>query len=93
MKNLFNCLVMCILLALALGSCAKEATAEIRDCTSYSQEISETLNAYVADPTVENCQAYLTALHRYLEDGACFSELFHEEYKRELAELEQASCQ
>ncbi|MDH3245312.1 MAG: hypothetical protein OEM26_11895 [Saprospiraceae bacterium] len=93
MKNLFNCLVMCILLAVALGSCAKEATSEIRDCTSYSQEISETLNAYVADPNVENCKAYLSALRRYLEDGACFSELFHDEYKRELAELEQASCQ
>lgn len=93
MKNLFNSILLCTLLGLVMSSCAKEATNEILDCTSYSQEISESLNTYVMDPTVENCKAYLAALRKYLEDGACFSELFHEEYKRELAELEQAECQ
>lgn len=68
-------------------SCQKAAFIDNpENCINQIEKVGETLNAYMQDPSVNNCKAYTSALKSYLSADACFGNIFFEAYKRQLEE-------
>lgn len=81
-----------LLVALFFVSCRKAAIVGNDNCIDRIQKVSESLNTYVQNPSVDNCKAYVDALRKYVNAGACFGNIYFEEYKKELNELEEDEC-
>jgi hypothetical protein len=72
--------------------CRKSALLGTENCLENVEKINATLQTYISDPSVNNCKNYVNALRSYVESGSCFGNIFFEEYKRSLKELEAEEC-
>lgn len=80
------------LFVITLFGCRKAAVVGSDSCVDRVQKVSETLNAYIQNPTVDNCSAYVDALRKYINTGACFGNAFYKEYEKTLQDLEANEC-
>ncbi|MCB0669900.1 MAG: hypothetical protein KDC80_28940 [Saprospiraceae bacterium] len=87
-----NIVFILFIVSLCFASCRKANPVGSDGCLGRIEKVSETLNAYVENPTVDNCQAYVDALRKYINTGACFGNVFFNEYEKELKELEDDEC-
>ena len=83
-------MVFCV--AILFSSCRKTILGETENCMENIEKINVSLQTYMADPSVANCKNYVNALRSYLNANACFGNIFFEEYKEALKELEDDEC-
>lgn len=74
------------------AGCRKAALLGTENCLDNIEKINTTLETYIEDPSVDNCKNYLNALRAYVDSGACFGNIFFEEYRKNLKELEAEEC-
>lgn len=87
-----NIFFVVIIFGLSFIGCRKSDPVGPDGCLGRIEKVSETLNTYIENPTVDNCQAYVDALRKYINTGACFGNVFFAEYEKELKELEDDEC-
>ncbi len=73
-------------------NCRKAALVGPDSCLERIEGVSIAAQNYVADPTVNNCKSYVEALRKYLESNSCFGNIYFEEYRKTLNELEEVEC-
>jgi len=81
-----------LIVSVFFGGCRKAAVVGTDGCLSRIEKVSESLSAYLENPTVDNCKDYVDALRKYVNAGACFGNIYFEDYKKELNELEDDEC-
>lgn len=94
MKNQIKQLLACFILALFFISCSKDSGDDgPGGCIAEAERVSTSLNAYLENPTVDNCKAYVASLRNYLDGNACFGNVYYEAYKEALDDLNESECQ
>ena len=81
-----------LFVSIFFASCRKAAIIGSDTCLDRIEKVSESLNNYLENPTVDNCKDYVDALRKYVNAGACFGKIYFEEYKKSLKELEEDEC-
>ena len=81
-----------LLVSIFFTSCRKAAILGSDNCLDRIENVSEALNAYIENPTVDHCKEYVDALRKYINAGACYGNIYFEEYKKSLKELEDDEC-
>lgn len=66
MKKTFITLLVCGIF-FAMSSCGS-SSCSAEDLTAAAKTLTEAANKYSADPSKANCEAYKTALNKYIDD-------------------------
>ena len=94
MKNQIQKFIAGLVLVIFFIGCSKDSSEDgPGGCVAEAEKVTESLNNYVNDPSVENCKAYIASLRNYLDANACFSNLYYESYQKALEDLNDHECQ
>ena len=77
---------------ITFSNCSKSPILGVDNCLDRIEAVSVAAQTYIANPTVDNCQNYVDALRKYLDAKSCFGNIYFDEYRKALAELEEAEC-
>ncbi len=84
---------MAFFTTILFSNCRKAALVSTENCLDQIERVSDAATLYASDPTVNNCKNYLNELKKYIDSEACFGNIFFEQYRLALQELEDSECE
>ncbi len=94
MKNQIQKFLAGLILVIFFIGCSKDSSDDgPGGCIAEAEKVTESLNTYLSDPSVDNCKAYIASLRNYLDANACFGNVYYEAYKEALDDLNEQECQ